>query len=250
MTSVAQPAAAIGSPRAASATTAVTLITGDRFRLDADGGLLSFEPAKGREDIGFRVEDTGEHLYVIPSDAERLIARGTVDPSLFDLKTLLNSGYDDAHQDKLSLIVGGTVRSGFSADRLGSRPVPDGTVVTRRLPAVRGAAVAVDKKAAGTLWRSLTRPSGSPDEEAPRSTAPGSGGSGSTGRRRPRSITACRRSARRARGPPDTPVRASRSPCSTRVSTPGIRTWPAVLSQHGTSPAPPTSSTTSDTART
>ncbi|MFJ2443407.1 S8 family peptidase [Streptomyces sp. NPDC087658] len=156
---------------------AVTLITGDRFLVGPDDSVVSASPAEGREDVGFRVEDSGEHLYVIPTDAERLIARGTVDRRLFDLKALLDGGYGDVGRGgtvrKLPLIIGGDTSASFSATRLGSRPVPEGTAVTKRLPAVRGAAVEVNREAAGELWRTLTSPPAARSADGQRSTAAG-----------------------------------------------------------------------------
>ncbi|MFI1487459.1 S8 family serine peptidase [Streptomyces sp. NPDC020747] len=151
----------------------MTLITGDRFLVDGNGGIVSFTSAEGRDDVGFRVEESREHLYAIPTDAEELIARGTVDRRLFDLKALLDDGYDDAHSGRLPLVLGGTTATSLSATRIGSRPVPDGTVVTKKLPAVRGAAVEVGKKAAGELWRTLTRLPASGAADGQRATAAG-----------------------------------------------------------------------------
>ncbi|MEV1067095.1 S8 family serine peptidase [Streptomyces sp. NPDC050263] len=152
---------------------AVTLITGDRFLVDQNDDLVSVEPAEGREDVGLRVESSGDHLYAIPADAEQMIARDTVDRSLFDLKALLDAGYDDAHRGTLPLIVGGSTSTSLSATRLGSRPVPEGTVVTRKLPAVRGVAVEVGKKKAGELWKALTRPTAARTADGQRSAAAG-----------------------------------------------------------------------------
>ncbi|WP_329222937.1 S8 family serine peptidase [Streptomyces sp. NBC_01485] len=140
---------------------AVTLITGDRFLVDRDGDLVSVTPGEGREEVGFRVEASRDHLYAIPTDAERMIAQGTLDRGLFDLKALLDAGYDDARRGELPLILGGTTSTSLSATRLGSRPVPEGTVVTKKLPAVRGVAVEVGKETAGELWKALTLPNAS-----------------------------------------------------------------------------------------
>ncbi|WP_256251716.1 S8 family serine peptidase [Streptomyces sp. yr375] len=139
---------------------AVTLITGDRFLVDRGGDLVSVTPGEGRDEVGFRVEASREHLYAIPADAERMIAQDTLDRGLFDLKALLDAGYDDAHRAELPLILGGSTSTSLSATRLGSQPVPEGTVVTRKLAAVRGVAVEVGKETAGELWKTLTLPNG------------------------------------------------------------------------------------------
>ncbi|MEW1718137.1 S8 family serine peptidase [Streptomyces sp. NPDC093109] len=169
----ASPAGAAQKSHSTLEPRAVTLITGDRFLVDHNDDLVSVTPAEGREDIGFRVESSGEHLYAIPADAERMLAQDTVDRSLFDLKALLDAGYDDAHLGQLPLILGGTTSTSLSSARLGSRPVPDGTVVTRKLSAVRGAAVEVDRKRAGELWKVLTRPAASLASDGQRSAAAG-----------------------------------------------------------------------------
>ncbi|MER5802109.1 S8 family peptidase [Streptomyces mirabilis] len=172
----ASPADSKPEPHPSAATRTVTLITGDRFVLDRNDNIMSVDPAAGRADIGFRVEKTAEHMYAIPADAERLIAQGTVDRRLFDLKGLLAGGYDDARRGRVPLVLGGSAAASspsFSATRLASRPVPDGTTVTKELPAVRGAAVEVDKNKAEDLWQTLTRPSATGVAEGQRSAVSG-----------------------------------------------------------------------------
>ncbi|WP_193241730.1 S8 family serine peptidase [Streptomyces phaeolivaceus] len=172
-TTAARAGDAAQTPRGTLLPRAVTLITGDRILVDGDGGLASVVPAEGRADIGFRVEESGEHLYAIPADAERLIAQDKLDLRLFDLRALLDAGYDDTRRAGLPLILGGNTSTSFSASRLGAQPVPEGTVVKKRLPAVQGAAVEVSKKSANELWETLTRPSGSAAAGEQRSAASG-----------------------------------------------------------------------------
>jgi len=176
--SAAYPSAASGTDagqtsRSALGLRSVTLITGDRLLVDENDNFVSITPAAGREDVGLRIESSDEHLYAIPADAEQLIARGTLDPQLFDLKALLDDGYDDAHRSGLPLLLGGTTSTSFSTTRLGTRPVPAGTVVKKKLSVVRGAAVEVNKKQAAGLWQTLTRPAASRAADGQRSAAAG-----------------------------------------------------------------------------
>src|SRR5688500_10796491 len=83
------------APRAA--TTArphvVTLITGDRLTLAGDG-QVGIEPGPGRERIPFVMSRHRGHISVIPADALPYLRAGRLDPRLFDVTTLVASGYD------------------------------------------------------------------------------------------------------------------------------------------------------------
>lgn len=141
------PAAAAG----AGATRTVTLITGDRVDVDANG-LPSVRPGPGREGIAFSTSRHDGHSTVLPGDAIRLVASGRVDPRLFDVTALLDFGYDDAHRDTLPLIV--THLDGEALPRAA------GTSVVRDLPSINGAAVLGGKSDATALWEALTDGSG------------------------------------------------------------------------------------------
>jgi subtilisin family serine protease len=116
----------------------VTLITGDRVTLQADGSR-SVRPAAGRERISFSVSGNADHLYVVPSDAAPLVAGGRVDDRLFDVTTLLEYGYDDT----VPLIV----------THLRNRSV-SGARITRDLPAVDGVAMVAQQ--GNATWTALT----------------------------------------------------------------------------------------------
>ncbi len=134
------PSTGITSPQPS-----VTLITGDRVTIMGEG-VSSIEPAKGREGIAFSTRRKGDHLYVIPQDTVQLVAAGRLDERLFDVTTLLRSGYDDASRKDLPLIV---------IYGPGSRGAPlSGASITLDLPSVNGAAVTVDKAQTGTLLKS------------------------------------------------------------------------------------------------
>lgn len=123
----------------------ITLITGDRVTVGADGSL-SVEAGAGRDDITFLVRREGEHRSVIPSDATAMLNTGQVDRRLFDVTLLRELGYHDGRGD-LPLIV--TQQGRLAASRA------SGTTGVRDLPAVEGASLRLSKQAAGTFWQDL-----------------------------------------------------------------------------------------------
>lgn len=67
----------------------VTLVTGDVVTV-TDGRVTAVRPAGGRETVPHAtVRGRDGHLSVRPADAQRLIAAGRVDPTLFDVTALL-----------------------------------------------------------------------------------------------------------------------------------------------------------------
>ncbi|MEU6605266.1 S8 family peptidase [Streptomyces shenzhenensis] len=94
---------------AASSLTAkhrVTLITGDRVAVDAKGRVVGLDRAEGREHIPFEIRKAGGHTLVIPADAARLVASGTLDQRLFDVTELNKSTTRKAQRNGLKVIVG------------------------------------------------------------------------------------------------------------------------------------------------
>ncbi|WP_219539785.1 hypothetical protein, partial [Nonomuraea guangzhouensis] len=65
----------------------------------------------------------GGHLYVIPSDAKPLIAKGLLDRRLFDVTQLLQWGYGDATRGPSSNDVG---NNGYASQRPTFQAVPEG----------------------------------------------------------------------------------------------------------------------------
>ncbi|MFI9568144.1 hypothetical protein [Streptomyces rishiriensis] len=94
-----------GTARALGKARTVTLVTGDRVTLDATGQVTGVRPGKGREGTAFRIARSADRTYVVPRDAERLLANGTADRRLFDVTQLVKWGYDDAARPDLPLIV-------------------------------------------------------------------------------------------------------------------------------------------------
>src|SRR5215211_6394203 len=65
----------------------VTLLTGDRVTVTADG-KLSAERGKGRDRIVFLTRRIGGHTHVVPGDALGLVNAGRLDARLFDVTAL------------------------------------------------------------------------------------------------------------------------------------------------------------------
>ncbi|HEY8981051.1 MAG TPA: S8 family serine peptidase [Streptomyces sp.] len=146
--------AAADSAPVRATTPAVTLITGDRVAVGADGQVASLVRAKGREDIGFSVRRERGHTWVIPQDALRPIADGVLDRRLFDVTRLTEDGYGDARSSTLPLIVGYRETHTLTAAR---DPFADMAVQKRRaLPAVNGEAFTLPKSEVTALWSAVT----------------------------------------------------------------------------------------------
>ncbi|MCT2583948.1 S8 family serine peptidase [Actinophytocola gossypii] len=150
------------SPETTANTTAnstvqtVTLITGDQVVMH-DGQARSVRPGPGRDGMSFSAFTHDDHTYVIPADARRLVATGRVDRRLFDVTTLIEFGYDDAHRDSVPLIVT------HPEDRAAPRVA--GATDTRALDSIDAVAMTAEK--GGTTWEALT------DGTATRRTAGG-----------------------------------------------------------------------------
>jgi hypothetical protein len=107
-----------GSPsRAAALPRAVTLLTGHRVTVFDESRVSIDPPARGSALVHAYRE--GGRLYVVPADAEALVARGRLDRRLFDVTGLLELDYDDAHRADLPLLVtypsGGAARAAAEA---------------------------------------------------------------------------------------------------------------------------------------
>ncbi len=132
----------------------VTLITGDRVVVGADGRVVRLIRGKGREGTGFSVRREGEHTYVIPQDALRMVGDGVLDRRLFDVAQLVRDGYDDAHGTTLPLIVG--YRRDGAGALSATGDVLAGVARERRpLPAIDGEAFDVPKADATALWSAV-----------------------------------------------------------------------------------------------
>ncbi|WP_307671278.1 S8 family serine peptidase [Streptomyces sp. V2I9] len=146
-----------GKPGGRSGET-VTLITGDRVLVDSRGRAGGIQRAKGREDMPFFTETRNGRTYVVPRDARRLIADGTLDRRLFDITELATAQSRKTHGAGLKVIVGYRGPDAKSA-RTEVRS-SEGTTLRRTLSvldadAVTGADSATES--AGALWDALTR---------------------------------------------------------------------------------------------
>jgi subtilisin family serine protease len=117
----------------------VTLITGDRVAVvSGRERKVVIEPGPGRTGMQFLQKTSGrDRLQVIPVDAAPLLASGRLDPRLFDVTGLIQSGFDDKTRSDLPMIVS----------------YPQGVAVPaahRILPSINGAAVRAPKD--GTFW--------------------------------------------------------------------------------------------------
>ncbi|WP_067276859.1 S8 family peptidase [Streptomyces jeddahensis] len=133
----------------------ITLITGDRVLVDAKGRVAGLERAKGREHIPVSTRTADGHTYVVPFDAQRLIANGKVDRRLFDVTELNKAATRKAQKKGLKLIVGYKGASAAAA-RAEVRDAGD-TQVRRTLKTLNADAVTTPKDDAAQLWDALTR---------------------------------------------------------------------------------------------
>ncbi|GAA2115199.1 S8 family peptidase [Streptomyces synnematoformans] len=135
----------------------VTLITGDRVRVGADGGAVAIDRGPGRDGIPVRTFESEGHTYVVPRDATALVGDGTLDRRLFDVTLQARPEYVRQQRAGLKLIV----------DYRGERPearerlrAADGTEVEHRFPRLGAEAVTTAKGEAAAAWKALTRAEG------------------------------------------------------------------------------------------
>ncbi|HSX96581.1 MAG TPA: S8 family serine peptidase, partial [Streptomyces sp.] len=131
----------------------ITLVTGDRVLLDAEGRVLGLERAKGREGVPVRLREADGHTYVLPADAARLISAGRVDRRLFDVTALNRSAARASRKQGLKLIVGYT---GTAADARADVRDAGGTEVRRTLRTLNAEAVLTPGDDAAALWKAVT----------------------------------------------------------------------------------------------
>ncbi|MFJ4711857.1 S8 family serine peptidase [Streptomyces sp. NPDC088785] len=141
--------------RAASAAHTVTLVTGDKVTVtDLGGGRRTVAVDRARGATGaVRTQVSGDRVTVVPDEARRYLADGSLDARLFDVSELIREGLSDGRADATPLIVTYAGKRARAAAAL-----PEGAERTRALPSVGGAAVAADK--GRTFWNGLTTASG------------------------------------------------------------------------------------------
>lgn len=134
----------------------VTLVTGDRLRLDGAGGrfTVSFEhlaprPA-GQQATTVTVTSVGDTVHAIPGDVADAVAAGRVDRRLFDLGYLAEHDLTDADAATWPLIVRYDRKRAFSTAR--ALPASDATL---SLESIDGAALSVPRTGADRFWAAV-----------------------------------------------------------------------------------------------
>lgn len=155
----------------------VTLITGDvvntRQSPGADGkpgGTVTVRGADGLP-ARTRIMTSGDDLYVYPESALPFVAQGALDRQLFNITDLIADGFDDAHRDRLPLIVSYTQAG--AAHRASA--VPEGAARVRNLDSIQGAALTADRSRADDFWQSVAGAAAN-DGARTRNTHPSFGG--------------------------------------------------------------------------
>lgn len=163
------PAAAVGTPTAGAASPTapayetVTLITGDRVLLDQNGNAVGATPAEGRSGIPLQISRTGDHTYVVPADAEVLIAEGRIDLALFDVAELSRPEYRDVADGGAPVLVRYTAKNPAARSQLHA-----GTdAPVRELTSMDSEAVVVSPEETTTAWAALTDTEDGTSELAP-----------------------------------------------------------------------------------
>ncbi|MFG3409584.1 S8 family serine peptidase [Streptomyces sp. NPDC048142] len=137
----------------------LTLVTGDRVTVDAQGKPVAFRPSKGRENIPVqRMSDKG-HTLVVPADARRLIVSGKLDRRLFDVTELSRPENLRAQRDGLKLIVG--YRGKQAATAKAQVRGAGSTEVGRSLTSLNAESVTTPTADAPAIWKALTDRGGS-----------------------------------------------------------------------------------------
>ena len=159
-------AATGGPPTAAPLAADLTLLTGDRVSVSWSAGRpprVAVRPGPGRTRVGFRQSWDGSRLSVVPADASALLARGVLDPALFDVVGLARQGFG---RRPVSVIVG---YEGGAAGRSAHGRAPAGSR-TRDLPSLDAGVYRLDPARPAALWSGLT---GGAGRRGARSAAPG-----------------------------------------------------------------------------
>ncbi|MBP2477799.1 hypothetical protein JOF53_006671 [Crossiella equi] len=150
------PAAAAPEPAPAAAPApgpqrTLTLVTGDRVAVAADGVPTGFEPAPERAGTRYRRWLERGQWFVRPLDADPLVRSGRVDGRLFNISLLLEAGYEDGRRADVPLLV-----AGDPAARSRTAPqAPASTTRTRELPELGLSAVSAPKASAARAWEAI-----------------------------------------------------------------------------------------------
>ncbi|NRQ31983.1 S8 family serine peptidase [Nonomuraea sp. NN258] len=125
----------------------LTLLTGHRVHyVDGPGeqDSITVDRPAGSQG-GVQIQQAGGDVYVVPDEAEPLIAAERLDRRLFNITDLVEMGYDDARSDGLPVIA--------AYEGPAPRSAPAGARVVRPLPSVKGAALSVGRDR--SFWTSV-----------------------------------------------------------------------------------------------
>ncbi len=128
----------------------VTLISGDRLQVAADGRSASRLPSPGRDAVPLLIRLAGGRLRVVPADAVPLLEGDRLDPRLFDVTGLLAAG-QGAPGGELPLIVRHADGGTDAAVRAAAGAGPG-----QELDAIGASAVRVPAARVPALWSGLT----------------------------------------------------------------------------------------------
>ncbi|WP_225854156.1 S8 family serine peptidase [Micromonospora sp. ALFpr18c] len=135
------PPAAAAAPAAGSPSRTVTLITGDQV------SVTGTAVTRVQATAGVRVSTFRGETYAYPDAALPYVASGLLDADLFNVTRLIADGYDDAHADRLPLIVE------YAA---GARALPKSAAEVRPLESIGGAAITVARSR--EFWSTIAAP--------------------------------------------------------------------------------------------
>ncbi|MGW1091420.1 S8 family peptidase [Streptomyces sp. NPDC002596] len=132
----------------------ITLVTGD---------VVHYTDGLGKQDTvtvdrpdgavgGVHVQQAGDDIYVLPDEANALIASGKLDRRLFNVSTLATMGYDDKKTGGIPLI------ATYPASKARSLPAaPRGAEKVRQLDSIHGVALKADKDTTRSFWNDIAR---------------------------------------------------------------------------------------------
>ncbi|WP_328897075.1 S8 family serine peptidase [Streptomyces sp. NBC_00236] len=148
------PAPAAGREGTPVQTYDITLLTGDVVHYtDVPGtqDTVTVDRPDGAQG-GVHVQQAGEDLYVLPDEAQSLLAAGKLDRRLFNVTALAKMGYDDAKSGGIPLI------ATYPASKARSLPAaPRGSKRVRTLESIHGAALKAGKDTTRAFWDDIAR---------------------------------------------------------------------------------------------
>ncbi|TRV79754.1 S8 family serine peptidase [Streptomyces sp. 130] len=155
-TASAAPAPAAGTTPAAGPVHRydITLVTGDVVHYTDGAGnqdTVTVDRPDGATG-GVHVQQAGDDIYVLPDEAQSLLAAGKLDRRLFNVSALAEMGYDDRTTGGIPLI------ATYPAAKARSLPAaPRGSKAVRKLESIHGAALKAGKDTARAFWDDIAR---------------------------------------------------------------------------------------------